>query len=311
VTLLAAAGIASVIVAAPSRAYAEPTMPSVANEDPAYRRLIDEALAEFDAGHFDEALTLFEQAYALRPSARVLRGVAKTLFELRAYLRSVATINAALGSDVDPLPESLRVELVELRARALRFVGRVVLTVQPRDARVVIDGRPREDASSDIVLEAGRHRVDVEAAGHHPAQRTFDVTGGESVSLDIALTPARSTVVVEHRSGPVFSPVTLALLGGALGVSGLIGSSLWFVDRRSAVDMCVAAAARGARCENAEAVAFQHDAAAVTIGLSAIATLASGVGLFIALRTPPEAQRTGLACSARGASLLCGATRSF
>src|SRR5688500_110226 len=86
------------------------TSPAIAQEAPprsTYDRLADEALSEFDAGHYEEALSAFEQAYKEKPSARALRGVAKALFELRSYARCVEAIDRALASEVEPLPENL------------------------------------------------------------------------------------------------------------------------------------------------------------------------------------------------------------
>src|SRR5262245_12806154 len=54
-----------------------------------YEQLITRALTEFDARNFAEARALFLQAHALRPTARTLRGIGVTEFELRNYVDSV------------------------------------------------------------------------------------------------------------------------------------------------------------------------------------------------------------------------------
>ena len=135
--LLIAGIVAMACVAgAPASARAQE---SAGNE---YNWLIDEALAEFDSGHFEEALSAFEQAFKLKPSARALRGTAKAHFERRAYTRCLSSIEQALASDVEPLTDALRADLESLKTRAQRFVGEAMIEVLPTTASVVLDGEP-------------------------------------------------------------------------------------------------------------------------------------------------------------------------
>ena len=136
--------VAFILVMSPTIAHAQ--------ERSTYDRLVDEALAEFDAGHYEEALSAFEQAYKEKPSARALRGVAKALYELRSYVRCVATIDRALASDVEPLPENLRADLEALKERALRFVGEATIDVTPPNATLLLDGQTTA-AGTTVALE--------------------------------------------------------------------------------------------------------------------------------------------------------------
>ena len=63
-------------------------------EDPAYRRLIKEGLAEYEARHFDEARSLFQRAHDLNPNARTHRGIGMASFELRDYVSAVHNLSA-------------------------------------------------------------------------------------------------------------------------------------------------------------------------------------------------------------------------
>ena len=264
-----------------------------------YGRLVDEALAEYDAGHFEESLALFEHAYQARPSARAKRGVAKALFELRAYARCIAAIDAALAGTVDPLPGTLADELKALRERALRFVGKLTVVVTPAASTVLVDGRPL--ATADLVLETGPHTIDASQPGYESAHRTIDVRPATTSRIVLSLTPvARATEAPHERS---VAPVALLFTGGGLSLAGIVASSLWYADRSSAIDQCRRAAANGARCANGDGVLFQRDAAAVTIGLSAAALVASGIGLYVTLRKPTD---TRMACTAYSSELRCG-----
>ena len=114
----------------------------------AYEGLVTRAVAEFEARNFAEARALFLQAHELRPTARTLRGIGVTEFELRNYVDSVARLEEALASKVRPLEGELRAQTEASLERARAFVGRIDVKVTPKDAsvRVLVDGVPVERA---------------------------------------------------------------------------------------------------------------------------------------------------------------------
>ena len=54
--------------------------------------LIGDAVAEYDAGHFQEARALFRQAHEKSPTARTLRGIGMCSFELRDYVEAARAL---------------------------------------------------------------------------------------------------------------------------------------------------------------------------------------------------------------------------
>jgi hypothetical protein len=263
-----------------------------AQERTEYERLVDEALAEFETSHFEEALSAFEQAYKIKPSARALRGVAKALFELRSYARCVAAIDRALASDVEPLTGSLRADLESLRTRARHFVGEAVFDVTPASTTVALDGEVVDVASTTPrVVDVGPHTLEVSAPDHHPQRRRFEIHGGEVTRVRVRLDPVRSVGApvaappsgIEGRTGQL----VLGISAVVASTAAVVGSSLWFVDRGQAVDRCDEAAGVGARCANADSVAFQRNVATWTLGLSSIALVASTVALVFSVTRPP------------------------
>jgi hypothetical protein len=68
-------------------------------EVPGYREAIDEALAEYAAQNFLEAMSMFARAHKLSPSARTLRGLGSASFELHRYSESVSFLEQALASE--------------------------------------------------------------------------------------------------------------------------------------------------------------------------------------------------------------------
>ena len=86
-------------------------------EPPGYRAAINEALAEYKAGHFEEARSLFAEAHGIYPNSRTLRGLGMTAYELRRYRESIEYLDEALSSPVKPLDGRLRNETESLLNR--------------------------------------------------------------------------------------------------------------------------------------------------------------------------------------------------
>lgn len=67
-------------------------------EPTGYRELIAEAVAEYEARHFEEARALFRRAHAMFPNARTMRGQGMAEFELRNYRGAIQCFESALSS---------------------------------------------------------------------------------------------------------------------------------------------------------------------------------------------------------------------
>lgn len=157
------------------------------SEHAGYSELIDEALREFDDGHYTEARALFERAHALWPNARTLRGLGMTSYELRAYDESIRYFEAALRSTERPLNAALKAEVTAQLERARRFVARIELKLVPANTQLVLDEVAVEVPSEGLRIAAGRHSMRFQAEGYHSEERIVDVRGGEQLSWTIEL----------------------------------------------------------------------------------------------------------------------------
>jgi hypothetical protein len=155
-----------------------------ANE--AYTRVIQDALVEFDAGNYSEARVMFEQAHALKPSARTLRGMGMTSFELKEYVRSEQELNAALVELRQPLSDAQRKEAVALLLRLEHYIGKLHIRTDPANASVTLDGV--QVPSAEFKADLGRHELVAEAPGYRPLSRTVSVEGGRTQVLELKLT---------------------------------------------------------------------------------------------------------------------------
>ena len=156
--------------------------------DDGYVQVIQNAVVEFDSGNWAEARVLFEQAHTLRPSARTLRGMGMTSFEMKEYVRAEKELNASLVDLRSPLAEAQRKEVLALLLRLERYIGKLIVRAQPADAHptITLDGSRVEPETK---LDLGRHELSVQAPGYRPVNRTVSVEGGKTQTLELTLTP--------------------------------------------------------------------------------------------------------------------------
>jgi hypothetical protein len=166
-------------------------------ESPEYRRTIDDAVTEFRAGHWEEARALFGRAHELEPSARTLRGLGMTAFELRMYVQSMRELDAALREKRKPLDAGMRASAEALIAKARGFVARVQIVPNPKEAALIVDGRHAQlDPDGRMPLDAGLHVVSASADGYKPTSLRFAVEGGRDQVLQLPLEPILSTSAI-------------------------------------------------------------------------------------------------------------------
>lgn len=282
--------VACLALCAPSVAYAgaAPGPESAAN--PGTIDLIKDAVAEYDARHFEEARALFRRALAIEPTARTLRGIGMAAFELRDYVDATRALSAALTEPRRPLTAEQREHVRALLARAQAFVGQFTLNVTPSDGQLTVDGRAiTREADGTVLLSFGHHLLVLRCSTCAPVERAVDVAGGEQLTLVIAALPARlaaagdsparnlvaSNPYAADRVAATSHIGTAAWLGGGaiLATGGAVAGALWWHDRANELSTCRAA---GTACHNESTVSSQRDLAfAATIGFG-VAALAAG-----------------------------------
>lgn len=171
----------------------EPAPEPSAEVQQGYWALVHAALAEFEAGRYAEANTLFLRAHELWPSARTQRVLGITAFELRRYVTALQALSAALVDTRKPLGDEHRREVERLIEQARAFVGRYRLRLSPDNAELLVDGNPiLTEADGSLLLEFGTHELLVRAAGYAPLRRQLFVDGGDHRELVLELEPFRS-----------------------------------------------------------------------------------------------------------------------
>jgi len=203
-------------------------------------RVLDEAVAEFGQAHFVEARALFERAHTLDPTARTLRGIGMTEFELRHYTRALQLLRQALVDGRKPLTDELRAKTEELVQRTETFVARYRPSLEPASARLEIDGAEammQDDGT--LWLDAGEHTLRVSAKGFATHEQKLDARGGTEQALVIALAPAAvptaAPAVDAHEAAqPASVPAPTVGRGEAPAANAGPGAWPWVVIAASA-----------------------------------------------------------------------------
>ena len=174
--------------AADASAQAGDAAPATDEGGDAYRRVIEDALQEFNLGNWDEAAVLFERAHGINPSARTRRGMGMAAFEARHYVAAIAHLSAALDETRHPLTTTQRAEVQRTLSRAHDYVARLALALHPRGARVRINGHEVEpDGRGDRLSEPGLLELVVSADGYEPLVRRIQAAAGKRQSLEVKL----------------------------------------------------------------------------------------------------------------------------
>jgi len=168
-----------------------------AQEDPALQ-LVKDALVEFEGGHWIEAYNFFKKAHATSPSARTLRGMGMTSYEMGEYARALEELNAARASSDRPLTPAQIEQVDGLIRRSSLLVGTLEIAVSPETAAVLVNGE-RTDKRK-VVLPVGRVTVRAKQQGYTAEQEVVNVEGGQSYTVHLTLNPLASTPL---ESAPV------------------------------------------------------------------------------------------------------------
>jgi hypothetical protein len=244
----------------------------------AYRRIVREAVGEFDAGNWAEARALFEEAHELAPSARTLRGLGMCAFELREYPEAMRLLRQALDEERRPLTRRQRAQVEELLERAQTFIGRYIVFTEPPGAFLRVDDAPAEPNDyGELELGVGDHTIEASLDGYEPERRRVEVHGGESEELTLTLRELATAEPAAGAGEPDFplGPVAVLLAGAGALVFG--GASIgWTLDRVSELGVCEAPP-EGLRCTNQDTLVSQRDAAIGSMIGAAITATGLGV----------------------------------
>lgn len=164
-------GAALMLLFGAAGVFAQEPRPSDAEEQ--FQSVIRNALRHYELRHWTEAGAFFLQAHSLRPSARTLRGLGLTAYELQKYARSIDYLEQARAS-----------------------VGRARVELEPRSATLRVDMQPTSVPADGIVLlDPGQQELVAEASGFDVATRRVEVESGQEIAVNLKLNPLAGAAV--------------------------------------------------------------------------------------------------------------------
>ncbi len=188
-------------------------------------------------GDWRAAVIEFERAYAIEPSYRVLFDIGQCRYQLHDYPGALTAFQKYLAEGGDLVAPDRRAQVIAdidlLRGRVATL--RVASTTT--GAQVTLDDVSvgTTPLSAPIAVGAGRHKLVASKAGFADAQRTFDIAGDETLSVEVDLDPTGSEPV---RTSKAMS-LAPALAGFGVAVAGVaVGSifGLMAVGKKSDLD---------------------------------------------------------------------------
>lgn len=199
------------------------------------RSLHQQAQRAYAGGRYEEALSLWQGAFAIEPRA----GIQYNLSQCFGRLGRLDEESAALRRYLDMLAEETPERLGDAQADSARQrlvaiderLGRTGLELVglTSDSVLFVDDRTQSAEGDRIRLAPGTHAIRIERAGYEPFRASVTIVQGASASLAIEYTPEAEVreVVVERREvvyqdGP--APRSYRGLGLGMAIAG--GSTL-------------------------------------------------------------------------------------
>lgn len=159
--------------------------------------LFQSGLAHLADGDAEEAVTDFEEARQLYPTAPIhfnLGLAYREIGRIRDAIGSFERFLTAVGDEGDPAHSAeARRYLRTLRAA----LGRVRLDLAPEGATVAIDGRGIPRGTTLARLDPGTHQLTVSAPDHRTEEREVEVTPGSDQLVRLTLVPSVARGVLD------------------------------------------------------------------------------------------------------------------
>jgi hypothetical protein len=166
--------------------------------------------------NYPGALAEFEAAYAAKPGAGSLQNVALSQKALFRYREAAATLTQLLARHASELSDGEQKAVTEAKSELLGLVGSVVVTVEPSEAKVTLDGRPLTplEMHEGIDLNVGEHTLVADLPGYARLSRVVSLASGQHqlpVELKLKATDAFLNIVSdEPRAAIAVDGVTRA-----------------------------------------------------------------------------------------------------
>jgi hypothetical protein len=223
--------------------------------------------------------TLKRQCIEAHTQAQEARQNSK-LRQAREHLNRCAQTGcpALVKNDCGPWLNELAEQIPKLR---VDLVG-----VEASKALLKLDGE-KIAAGTDVEIDPGEHKLQIEASGYEPFRQTFQAEAGKPVNLRAELKPRSEPAPLKEPPPPSRSRVAPLVLGGV----GLVGLGLFTYLGLSGKAQENDLKACKPFCEQSRVDAVEQRYLGANIGLG-VGVVALGVATYLWFRTPPPPQST-------------------
>lgn len=261
-------------------------------------QLLDAGVAARRAGHDDEALGLFTQAWERQPTARARAQMGAAEQALGQFVEAEAHLAEALAGHADAWIEERRATLEAAHGAVEARLGQLEVRVEQPGARLRVDGLEVGALPLTRALRRmpGTVTIEVSADGFAPMTRAVTVTAGELsretftlVSLTVTAAPGGGAAAHGGAAGAGGSALPLiGWIAGGVGVAGVGLGFVFYAQREAGVRAynddarCLGGGkTRGENCAADASAARTAETLMLVSMVAGGALLAGGLGLVL------------------------------
>jgi hypothetical protein len=286
-----------------------------------YEELVKQGEAAVIGADWNACVKYFTEAHALRASEVTYLAIGRCALERGDYVEALRHLQEGMRYS---LTERQRISVENLKARALRHLGRYRLALAPSHAVVTIAGQQAvPDTDGYVWLQVGRYPVLVSASGHESMTGELVVEAGDDGIISYSLAPIAPQAPLADPNAPPGTeaddggdfpvvPVVIMSVGGALLIGSVVTGVLALGEKSDLDDRCTLGP-QGDQCDpsladtrdNAKTLALVTDVLWIT------GAVAATTGLVLLLVSgsdddEPKPVQVSAGLSPSGAALLLG-----
>lgn len=203
--------------------------PGAAPSESPREALIDRGIALREQARDEEALRVFQQAFALGRDGRVLAQIAFAEQAMGRWADAYLHLTASLAERADPWVEEHRALLASELQKVAQSVGRLDVRTNVAVAKLTVDGKEVgiTPLSEPLIVTAGSVVVSAQASGYLPTTRHVTIYAGALSRTELVLVPEPTVARAassERGRRVVRNPAWLYVAGaGALTALSSIG----------------------------------------------------------------------------------------
>lgn len=250
--------------------------------------LVERAREQRRVGDYDAAIASLKSALSLKTEPFLLYGLARVYEDASRYDLARSYYDLCLGDNTDAETRTRAAEGIS-RLDKVGERGRLVLSVTPEDAAILIDGEPwKLDANHETMLTAGSHRLEVSRAGFVADAQTIQIIGGQANTIGVRLAQVPKEVVrtVERIVTPQpltsFDPSPWQWLTLGIGAVATGVGVYAFVDGNANWDAAAAKASKDPTFDDLLSSGREKRTAGIVAMAAGGTMLIASIGLIIA-----------------------------